>query len=210
MYVLGGPWKLSGRFRCVSVIRVSVTFPLRFRYVSATFPWNVSATFPSRFCRVSVAFPFAFPLRFRWASACPTETIPETRPAPWCCWARAAGQIRSQSCFGTVAPTSSLNLRSRVRPRGSTFSGASADMLPGAPGLGIRCGAGSERKHVARLMVSASAVCWAVHPCFLLPQLMGKDLPSAPLASRKKPLVLFVLNMLCALSRLMGMNFVVI
>ena len=41
-------------------------------------------------------------------------------------------------------------------------------------------------------MVSASAVCWAVHPCFLLPQLMGKDLPSAPLASRRKPLVLLV------------------
>ena len=41
-------------------------------------------------------------------------------------------------------------------------------------------------------MVSASAVCWAVHPCFLLPQLMGKDLPSAPLTSRKKPLVLLV------------------
>ena len=37
----------------------------------------------------------------------------------------------------------------------------------------------SERKHVARLMVSASAVCWAVRPCFLLPQLMGKDLPSS-------------------------------
>ena len=58
MYILSGPWKLSGRFRCVSVIHVSVTFPLRFRYVSVN---------------VSVAFPSTFPLRFRWAIACPTN-----------------------------------------------------------------------------------------------------------------------------------------
>ena len=61
--MLSGPWKLSGRFRCVSVIHVSVTFPLRFRYVSV----NVSVN-------VSVAFPSTFPLRFRWAIACPTNT----------------------------------------------------------------------------------------------------------------------------------------
>ena len=52
IYTLSGPWKLSGRFRCVSVIHVSLTFPLRFRYVSV----NVSVTFPS-----------TFPLRFHWA-----------------------------------------------------------------------------------------------------------------------------------------------
>ena len=64
--ILSGPWKLSGRFRCVSVTHVSVTFPLRFRYVSV----NVSVTFPLGRCEpdgsyletlvcvdVSVAFP---------------------------------------------------------------------------------------------------------------------------------------------------------
>ena len=61
MYILSGPWKLSGRFRCVSVTHVSVTFPLRFRYVSVN---------------VSVAFPSTFPLRFRWAIACPTNVVP--------------------------------------------------------------------------------------------------------------------------------------
>ena len=60
MYMLSGPWKLSGRFRCVSVIHVSVTFPLRFRYVSV----NVSVTFPSTFL-----------LRFHWAGVSPMETI---------------------------------------------------------------------------------------------------------------------------------------
>ena len=59
--MLSGPWKLSGRFRCVSVIHVSVMFPLRFRYVSVN---------------VSVAFPSTFPLRFRWAIACPTNVVP--------------------------------------------------------------------------------------------------------------------------------------
>ena len=44
--MLSGPWKLSGRFRCVSVIHVSVTFPLRFRYVS----FDVSIAFPLGNC----------------------------------------------------------------------------------------------------------------------------------------------------------------
>ena len=58
IHMLRGPWKLSGRFRCVSVIHVSAMFLLRFRYVSVN---------------VSVAFPSTFPLRFRWAIACPTN-----------------------------------------------------------------------------------------------------------------------------------------
>ena len=44
-HALSGPWKLSGRFRYVSVIHVSVTLPS------------------------------TFPLRFRWAGVCPTETL---------------------------------------------------------------------------------------------------------------------------------------
>ena len=132
--MLSGPWKLSRRFRCVSVTQVSVTFPSRFRCVSL----NVSTTFPSRFRRVSIAFPFAFPLRVRWARACP----PTARPALRCCGARAAEQIRKQNCFGTVAPTSSRNLRSRVRSRGSTFPGVLSSMLLAAPSLGGRCDAG--------------------------------------------------------------------
>ena len=56
--MLSGPWKLSGCFRCVSVIHVSVTFPLRFGCVSVN---------------ISVAFPSTFPLRFRWDIACPTN-----------------------------------------------------------------------------------------------------------------------------------------
>ena len=126
----------------VSFAFPSFTFPLRFRRVSVTFP----STFPSRFRRVSVAFPLCS--RFRcasvcWASAFPTEITPkQTRPALWCCWARAAEQIRSQICFGTLAPTSSRNLRSRVRSRGATFSGVSSDMLPIAASLGVRCDAG--------------------------------------------------------------------
>ena len=50
IYIYSGPWKLSGRFRCVSVIHVSITF------------------------HVSGAFPSTFPLCFRWASACQTGT----------------------------------------------------------------------------------------------------------------------------------------
>ena len=46
IYILSGPWKLSGRFRCVSVIHVSVTCPLRFRYVSV----DVSIVFPLGNC----------------------------------------------------------------------------------------------------------------------------------------------------------------
>ena len=38
------------------------------------------------------------------------------------CWPRAAEQIPSKTCFGKVVPTSSLNLRSRVRTPWSTFS----------------------------------------------------------------------------------------
>ena len=55
--MLSGPWKLSGRFRCVSVIHVSVTFLLRFRCVSV----NVSVTFPS-------TFPSRFLQHFRYVS----------------------------------------------------------------------------------------------------------------------------------------------
>ena len=58
LYILSGPWKLFGRFRYVSAIRVCVSFPLRFRYV----PINVSVTFPSRFRRVSVRVSVALPL----------------------------------------------------------------------------------------------------------------------------------------------------
>ena len=45
-YILSGPWKLYGRFRCVSVIHVSVTFPLLFRRVSV----DVSIAFPLGNC----------------------------------------------------------------------------------------------------------------------------------------------------------------
>ena len=50
IYVLSGPWKLSGRFRCVSVIHVSVTFPLRFHYVSVNVSVDVSIAFPLGNC----------------------------------------------------------------------------------------------------------------------------------------------------------------
>ena len=83
VYILSGPWKLSGRFRCVSVIHVSVTFPLRFRYVSVnvsvTFPSTFPSTFPLGRCEPDgtvwkLSFASTFPLRFRWAIACPTNT----------------------------------------------------------------------------------------------------------------------------------------
>ena len=100
IYILSGPWKLSGRFRCVSVIHVSVTFPLMF---------------PPRFRHVSVAFLLRFRSRFRCASvgqALARRMLPpKTRPT-------------------------------RVRSRGSTFSGVSSDVLPAAPSLGVRCDAG--------------------------------------------------------------------
>ena len=51
--ILSGPWRLSGRFRYVSVIHVSVAFLSRFRNVSVT---------------DSVAFPLHFRSRFRCAS----------------------------------------------------------------------------------------------------------------------------------------------
>ena len=55
---ISGAWKLSGRFRCVSVVHVSATFPsafpLRFRCVSVAFP--------SRFRCVSVHISAALPL----------------------------------------------------------------------------------------------------------------------------------------------------
>ena len=50
MYALSGPWKLSGRFRCVSVIHVSVMFPLRFRYVSVNVSVDVSIAIPLGNC----------------------------------------------------------------------------------------------------------------------------------------------------------------
>ena len=73
------PWELSGRFRYVSVVHVSVAFPprfchvsvnvsvafpVRFRCVSGAFPAAFPSAFPLRFRRVSGAFPSAFPLRF--------------------------------------------------------------------------------------------------------------------------------------------------
>ena len=105
---------------------VFVTSPLfTFRYVSVTFPLrfrqrfrHVSVTFPSRFRCVSVRVSAALPLGKRLPEG---DYPPKTRPALWCCCARAAEQIRNKNCFGTVAPTSSRNLRSRVRSRGSTF-----------------------------------------------------------------------------------------
>ena len=63
IHALSGPWKLSGRFRCVSVIHVSVTFPLRFR---------------QRFCRVSVDVSIAFPL----GNCLPDKCCPKTPAAP--------------------------------------------------------------------------------------------------------------------------------
>ena len=100
--------------------------------VSNTFP---SYAFPLRFRCVSVR---VFPLRFRLANARPTETAPTTRSALCWVWTRAAEQIRSQASFCTGVSTSSRNLRSRVRSRGSTFSGG----LPVAATLGATCNSG--------------------------------------------------------------------
>ena len=108
-----------------SSLGVSVAFPLRFRHVSVTSPFRfrqrfhkVSTTFPSRFCCVSVRVSAVLPLGKRL----PDGNYPQqTRPALWCCCARAAEQIRNKNCFGTVAPTSSRNLRYRVRSRGRRF-----------------------------------------------------------------------------------------
>ena len=57
--MLSGPWKLSGRFRCVSVIHVSVSFPLRFLYIS-------------------IDVPIAFPL----GNCLPDKCCPKTPAAP--------------------------------------------------------------------------------------------------------------------------------
>ena len=139
----------SGNALGVSVAFPSFMFPLRFRYVSVT----VSITFPSRFRCVSVRVSAALPLGKRL----PGGNDPKTRPTWRCCWARAAEQIRNQNCFGTVAPTSSRNLRSRVRSWGSMFSGASSNTLPAAPGLGVRCDAGP-RVALTRMCFSVFAV----------------------------------------------------
>ena len=88
MCILSGPWKLSGRFRYVSVIHVSITF---------------LSTFPPRFRHVSVAFPLRFRSRFRCASGRQAQAHarrilpPETRPALRYCCAWAAERIRSHS-----------------------------------------------------------------------------------------------------------------
>ena len=104
---------------------VSAAFPLRFHHVSI----NVSATFPSCFPCVSVRASAALPLGRRL----PDGNYPKKLAPHW---------LRSQTCFGAVAPTSSRNLRSRVRSQGSTFSGASSDMLPISASLGFRCDVG--------------------------------------------------------------------
>ena len=99
----------------VSVAFPSFTFPLRFCHVSVAFP----SAFPSRFRRISVTFSSTPPLR-----KCPPDgNYPQTLATFLCFLMRAAGQIPSQTRLGTVVPTSSLNLRSRVRSLGSTLSG---------------------------------------------------------------------------------------
>ena len=120
LYIMfSGPWKLSGRFRYVSVIHVSVRFPWRFHCVSVSVSVSVSisvsVTFPARFRQRSVAFPLG--------GCLPDGNDPKTCATyfvffgPW-----AAEQIQSKTLFGKVVPTSSLHLPSRVRIPRPTFS----------------------------------------------------------------------------------------
>ena len=110
------PWELSGRFRYVSVIYVSVTFPSRLRYVSV----SVSIMIPSRFRRASINVSVGFPLGKCW----PDGNSPKCRATHLCVfWPQAAEHIPSETRFGKVVPTSSLNLWSRARTPRSTFSG---------------------------------------------------------------------------------------
>ena len=122
MYLVG-----PGNSLDVSVTFPSFTFPLRFRNVSV----SVSVTFPSPFRRASVNVSVAFPL----GKCLPEGNSPNTH-APYSCvfWPRAALQIPSKTCFGKVVPTSSLNLRSRLRTPRSTFSGRARRYLADSDG----------------------------------------------------------------------------
>ena len=137
MYLVG-----PGNSLGVSVAFPSFTFPSRFRYVSV----SVSVTFPPRFRHVSIAFPLRFRSRFHCASvgqAPARRKLPPKNSPSIVVLLNAGGRADPKpQLIGTIAPTSSRNLRSRVRSRGSPFSGASPDILPTGPNLGIRCDAG--------------------------------------------------------------------
>ena len=98
--ILSGPWKLSGRFRRVSVNVSSTlppTFPLRFCWASA--------------CQTGVTQNFA-------------------QHNKYFVWPQAAEQIPSKTHFGTMVLTLSLNLWSWVRdPPGRGFRDVLADIL---------------------------------------------------------------------------------